>query len=1055
MSVYTYQLPIDAFVRSVNVNKNIGHAFLLGAGASITSGIPSAYDCIWEWKKEIYTTQNPNISSHFQDSSVQHVRDRIQQWLDNQNCYPEVDSPEEYSFYAEQTYPIAGDRRQFFQNLFQGKKPYIGYQLLCLLAQADIIKSVWTTNFDSLTARAAGDTNLTLIEITLDAINRINRPVRAGELLTIALHGDYRYDKLKNTEIELQTQDSTLREALTHYLKTHSLIVSGYSGRDKSVMEALLAAYSQEGVGRLYWCGYGANPHSAITNLIQVARDNGREAYYISTDGFDNLMIRLAKSCLTGELLQKVQILSEKLQYQNTAFQPFQIQTTHTNTILKSNIFPISLPKEMLQFESEEFQGEGVWKKLKEFTATHRITAIPFRKKIFALATITDITHAFGGRIKGDIIRTPFDEKEMKYNESHMVNLLRTALVRAITEKFKLITNGKTTVWETNSYLTKTINNIDYKVHRAAVLSIRVNAGGKYFIIKPTIFIASIDGAEVSAGADMEIRRQVLEKQRNKEFNEEVNYWREVIFTDKLTGKKSPLKIEYPPNSGSGFRFTIEHNPVFAKIMKYDTRTGIQVPDSLQRLIKQEGVEYEEPKLVFCSKDGRRYAEDQHPIRGLILNRPYDFSLTQNNISSEIELGVICPIVDAKGFYNFLNGQNQRFPATKNTDYLMDFPGFTAAYGLPIHVPFPNTGSWYDCPEPSLNSSIQKCALQLSQFITDRILDLHVRYHPHVIVIFIPERWSAFTKYDENGERFDLHDYVKAFAATRGIATQLIQEKTLKLTQLSCQVQWWLSLSFYVKSLRTPWVLKNTDTSTAFAGIGYSLDSVTDKGHILMGCSQIFNSRGEGLKYTLSKIEDYTVRQKHPYLSKDEAFRFGTSIRQMFFQSMGSLPNRVVIHKRTYFTEEEKKGIAESLSGVNQIDLIEITIEESMRYVASLVKESKPDGFPAKRGTCIVLNHNTALLWCHGATFSIKNPYYKYYLGGRRIPAPLLIKKHYGNAAISEIANEILGLTKMNWNTMDLYTKLPATLDASSEIARIGSLLSRFEGKSYDYRYFI
>jgi hypothetical protein len=39
----------------------------------------------------------------------------------------------------------------------------------------------------------------------------------------------------------------------------------------------------------------------------------------------------------------------------------------------------------------------------------------------------------------------------------------------------------------------------------------------------------------------------------------------------------------------------------------------------------------------------------------------------------------------------------------------------------------------------------------------------------------------------------------------------------------------------------------------------------------------------------------------------------------------------------------------------------------------------------------------------------------------------------------------------MNWNAFDLYTKLPATLHSSNEIARIGSLLQPFGSSSYDY----
>jgi hypothetical protein len=44
------------------------------------------------------------------------------------------------------------------------------------------------------------------------------------------------------------------------------------------------------------------------------------------------------------------------------------------------------------------------------------------------------------------------------------------------------------------------------------------------------------------------------------------------------------------------------------------------------------------------------------------------------------------------------------------------------------------------------------------------------------------------------------------------------------------------------------------------------------------------------------------------------------------------------------------------------------------------------------------------------------------------------------------IAEEVLGLSKI---------KLPATLQSSTEIARIGALLQRFGAASYDYRLFI
>jgi soluble lytic murein transglycosylase len=44
---------------------------------------------------------------------------------------------------------------------------------------------------------------------------------------------------------------------------------------------------------------------------------------------------------------------------------------------------------------------------------------------------------------------------------------------------------------------------------------------------------------------------------------------------------------------------------------------------------------------------------------------------------------------------------------------------------------------------------------------------------------------------------------------------------------------------------------------------------------------------------------------------------------------------------------------------------------------------------------------------------------------------------------------------KMNWNSFDLYTRIPATIQSSNKIAEIGALLERGAPQSYDYRLFI
>ena len=137
--------------------------------------------------------------------------------------------------------------------------------------------------------------------------------------------------------------------------------------------------------------------------------------------------------------------------------------------------------------------------------------------------------------------------------------------------------------------------------------------------------------------------------------------------------------------------------------------------------------------------------------------------------------------------------------------------------------------------------------------------------------------------------------------------------------------------------------------------------------------------------------------------------------------------------------------------------MIEINVDNALRYVASRPSGQSfgVDGFPVRRGSAIVLEDNQALLWVHGSADPVGGRGNPYYQGKSRIPAPLVLRRHHGQSDLQQVALEILGLSKMNWNTFDLYSRFPATVESSNAIARIGALLERFGPRSYDYRLFI
>src|SRR5207247_1418797 len=114
-----------------------------------------------------------------------------------------------------------------------------------------------------------------------------------------------------------------------------------YSGRDRSIMDTLKAAYSVPGTGDLYWCGFSDNDiPDHIADLIRHARGFGRSAFYVHSLGFDDLMTRLALHCLVGDARERARAsISQLAPPDLLSRSPFEITSRRTTTLIKSNAF--------------------------------------------------------------------------------------------------------------------------------------------------------------------------------------------------------------------------------------------------------------------------------------------------------------------------------------------------------------------------------------------------------------------------------------------------------------------------------------------------------------------------------------------------------------------------------------------------------------------------------------------------------------------------------------------------------------------------------------------
>ena len=162
------------------------------------------------------------------------------------------------------------------------------------------------------------------------------------------------------------------------------------------------------------------------------------------------------------------------------------------------------------------------------------------------------------------------------------------------------------------------------------------------------------------------------------------------------------------------------------------------------------------------------------------------------------------------------------------------------------------------------------------------------------------------------------------------------------------------------------------------------------------------------------------------------------------------------VHKTTHFTKEEMEGITNGLAGVDNIELLQIQEFSAWRTIRFQNDTATP--FPVQRGTVIPLDKDTFLIWTHGSVQhdELAGKNLNYYKNGRGIPAPLLVKRFMGKSSAQELVNEILMLTKMNWNSGDgLYKILPVTLDFAKALSRVAKQDLVVYDRPYDFRYFM
>lgn len=341
-------------------------SWLLGAGESQSAGLPTAWDVMWDLKRRHYNLKENQqiLPNDVQNSAVQ---EKISAYMESQGFLNPGD-PGEYSACFQLIFDDDYDRQsKYLRAILADDKISlsVGHRALAAMMASGQTRAVFTTNFDTVVEKAfAAVSRKDIAAFHLEGSCAANAALNNDEFpIYVKLHGDFRYQSIKNLAADLLTQDNELGKCLVSAGNRFGLVVAGYSGRDESVM-----ALIDEALGGpnpfphgLFWTTMkGRLPFKAVEDLIAKAKARGVKAEVVEIETFDSLMSRVWRQLpsRSSELIAAVS--KAEMTTVSLPLPP----TGKASPILRLNGLPVvDLPTDCYELR---FRKEQEWAELRE-----------------------------------------------------------------------------------------------------------------------------------------------------------------------------------------------------------------------------------------------------------------------------------------------------------------------------------------------------------------------------------------------------------------------------------------------------------------------------------------------------------------------------------------------------------------------------------------------------------------------------------------------------------------------------------------------------------------
>ncbi len=251
---------------------------------------------------------------------------------------------------------------------------------------------------------------------------------------------------------------------------------------------------------------------------------------------------------------------------------------------------------------------------------------------------------------------------------------------------------------------------------------------------------------------------------------------------------------------------------------------------------------------------------------------------------------------------------------------------------------------------------------------------------------------------------------------------------------------WNVSLALFYKAGGIPWRLKSEGPETCFVGISFHHLRTNRRHLVYSSIAQAFSTDGDGFALRGEAVPWDPDQGRRPHLTEEQAANLAGRVLAEYGERTGREPARVVLHKTSKYEAHEHQGFLHALK--------QIPIVEFVNLLPTRFRLVRHGAYPPKRGTLCVVNGDANYLYTTGYI-----PEWGTY-PGPHIPAPLRLATN-SEVDMYRVAADVLGLSRMNWNTARDTSGWPITLRFARQVGGIMAEVGGDADPNPSYRYYM